>query len=255
MSPITRRFEVSAASNGTLSTLRAAGRRELPPRYATDLWDMRFRARLDSLLRPGAEILDVGAGRRPTISVDERPEGVRYVGLDLEADELSKADPGSYDETIVSAAEDRVEELTGRFDLAVSFFSLEHVHSTDRVLENIRTYLRPGGWLVAQLSGARSPFSLANRLLPMPVSRTLLRWTQQREPDSVFPARYDRCSYSGLTGTLEGWAESEVVPLFTGAGYVLFSRVLTAAYVAYEEWIFRSDQRELAPYYLVAARR
>jgi hypothetical protein len=36
---------------------------------------------------------------------------------------------------------------------------------------------------------------------------------------------------------------------------VLFSRLLTAAYVGYEDWAWRASRRDLAPYYLVAARR
>lgn len=241
---------------GWLRTVRGAGRRLLPARYTTDLWDLPFRSRLAPLLVSGVEVLDIGAGRRPTVPVADRPSDSRYVGLDLDAAELARAEPGSYDETVIAAAEHRVPELEGRFDLCLSFFAFEHVQSTPDVLESARSYLRPGGWLLAQHSGAKSPFSIANRILPHRVSQGLLRRALGRPPESVFPASYDRCSHSELTGLLsEGWARAEVVPLFTGAGYVLFSRALTAAYVGYEEWIYRTDRRDLAPYYLIAAQR
>ncbi len=251
-----RRFNIAPEPAGPLRTIRDAGRRTLPPRYGTDLWDQRFRERLGALLAPGIAILDVGAGRRPTLAPPERPDGSSYVGLDLDAEELAEAEPGSYDETVTAPAEERVESLEGRFDLVLSFFAFEHVTSTAAVLENIRSYLKPGGSVLAQLAGANSPFSLANRMLPGRLSKTVLSRTQSREPDSVFPALYDRCSHTELNALLDGdWSEAEVVPLYTGAGYVLFSRLLTAGYVAYEEWTYRRDRRDLAPYYLLAARK
>lgn len=249
-------FAVADRERPALQTVKEAGRRRLPARYGSDLWDKRFRAHVDALLRPGIAILDIGSGRRPTISLDGRPPGVRYVGLDIDANELAAAGGAAYDESVAVPVEEHVASFEGRFDLAVSFFAFEHVRSTAVALENVRSYLKPGGTLIAQLAGAWSPFSIANRIIPERLAQTLLNRAHERDPESVFPARYDRCSYSALTPLLErGWSEYEVRPLFTGAGYVLFSRVLTAAYIAYEEWAYRGDRRDLAPYYLIRARR
>ncbi len=251
-----RRFDIAAQPTGPLRAVRDGAVHRLPARYRTDLWDRPFRARLSCLLKPGSAVLDVGAGRRPTVGPEERPIGTHYIGLDIDAAELAKADRVSYDDVVIAAAEDHVTALENRFDLVLSFFALEHVHSTARVLENLHAYLRPGGWLLAQLAGARSPFAVANRVLPGSVSKAVLARTQGRAPGTVFDGRYDRCSYSDLTVLLAGpWTRHTVVPLFTGAGYVLFSRLLTAAYIAYEEWIVRTDRRDLAPYYLVVAQR
>jgi SAM-dependent methyltransferase len=250
-----REFEIAPEARPPLATLRDARELRLPHRYATDVWDRPFRSRLASLLHPDGEVLDIGAGRRPTVGPEDRPDGTRYVGLDLDADELKKAPPGSYDDTVVAPAEERVPSLEDRFDLVLSFFALEHVSSTARVLENARAYLRPGGWLLAQTAGSRSPFAIGNRILPPRIAQLVLQRTQSRDADAIFPARYDQCRYSALTALLDDWSEHEVVPLFTGAGYALFSRALTVAYVASEEWIYRTGRRDLAPYYLVAARR
>jgi SAM-dependent methyltransferase len=252
-----RGFTIAPEAAGPAREIREAGRRRLPERYRTDVWDLRFRERLEPLLRPGVDILDIGAGRRPTVAPGDRAGGGgRYVGLDVDDEEMARAEPGSYDGTVVAAGEDRVPELEGGFDLCLSFFAFEHVRSTEAVLKNIAAYLRPGGTLLAQLAGARSPFSLANRILPAGLSRKLLHRSQGRAPDSVFPATYDRCTHSELSAILDQrFSESEVVPLYTGAGYVLFSRVLTAAYIGYENWLARGDRRDLAPYYLIAARR
>lgn len=201
-------------------------------------------------------MLDLGSGRTPVLAASQRPVGTYYVGLDIDGDELRRAPPGSYDETVAQPAERLVPELVNRFDVVVSFFAFEHVTSTAATLENIRTYLRPGGWLIAQLAGTYSPFALANRLLPSTFARKLLVRTQHREPDSVFPAHYDNCSHTALSQLLaQGWVEANVAPLFTGAGYVMFSRTLTAAYIGYEEWAYRTLRSDLAPYYLICARR
>jgi SAM-dependent methyltransferase len=250
----TRPFRIASQAAGFWSTVRAAGRRQLPARYQADLWDRRFRQALESHLEPGSEILDLGAGRSPTVSRSQRPVNTRYVGLDIDADELEAAESGAYDQTVALAGEQRVAEFEEQFDLVLSFFALEHVRSTRQVLENAHAYLRPGGTLIAQFAGARSPFSLLNRGLPYFLARTVLARTQGRKSDSVFTAHYDSCSHTGLTRLLAGrWSEYEVLPLFAGAGYVLFSRVLTAWYIAYEELIYRAGRRDLAPYYLAVA--
>ena len=248
-------YSIASQPDGVLATVRQAGRRRLPARYRTDRWDRPFKSRLAELLRPGLTILDVGAGRRPTVAVSERPADTRYLGLDPDRAELERAAGDDYDEKIVAPVEERVAALENKVDLVLSFFAFEHVRSTEAALENIAAYLRPGGCLLAQLAGANSPFSIANRLLPSTLARRLLSATQDREPDTVFPARYDRCTHSELSRLLADWSEAQVTPLFTGAKYVLFSRALTAAYVGYEEWIYRSDRRDLAPYYLISARR
>jgi SAM-dependent methyltransferase len=248
-------FQIAAERRGPLATVRDAGRRRLPVRYRADLWDRRFRARLNALIKPGDAVLDVGAGRRPMIPVHERPEGLHYVGLDPDRAELELAAAGSYDEYVVSTAEEPVAALDGRFDLVLSFLALEHVHSTAAAMDNMRAYLKPGGWLIAQLAGVNSPFSIANRLLPERVSKAILARTQEREPGTVFRAHYDRGSYSELVELLDGWSRGEVLPLFIGVGYVLFSRTLTAAYIAYEEWTYRTGRRDLAAHYLVCAQK
>jgi SAM-dependent methyltransferase len=199
-------------------------------------------------------VLDIGAGRTPSIPASQRPERVRYLGLDIDAAELDAAEPGSYDRALIAPAEEFLAELEGQVDLVLSFFALEHVRSTHDVFRNVHRYLRPGGSLIAQLAGRNSPFALLNRALPGRVARDVLARTQGRACESIFQARYDRCSYTALTELLEPlWGRYEVRPLFTGAGYVLFSRALTAAYVAYEEWTYRGKRFDLAPYYLVAA--
>jgi SAM-dependent methyltransferase len=234
--------------------MRDALQGRLPPRY-DDFWRGPFVAELDGVLRPGIQILDIGSGADPTLAPEERPPGSHYVGLDISLEELNRAPAGSYDETHVSDVRKRVPELSERFDVIVSFQVLEHVKPLDVAIANVRSYLRPGGLMVHRLSGGRSVFSLLNRAVPERAALWLEVRLRDREPDSVFPATYDRCTYTGLERMLEGFSSHRIVPQYTGALYFEFLRPLQALYLAFEEWTWRRGKRDLASYYVLSARR
>ena len=227
---------------------------ELPARYQ-ERWEAPFEARLQDALRPGMSILDVGAGRRPTIEPGARPAGCRYVGLDISRAELDAAPPDSYDETWVADVTQRVPELDGRFDLILSFQVLEHVKPLDSAFENFRAYLRPGGKFVGQFSGTFSFFGLASRVIPHRLTRWLLSNLTDRPTDTIFPAHYHRCWDREIRRMLRPWARVEIVPRYTGAAYLARIPVLQALYLAYENWAVRTAQRDLATHYLVDATR
>jgi SAM-dependent methyltransferase len=229
-----------------------AGR--LPERYA-EHWPAPFQALAREALAPGVRVLDVGSGRAPSISPVERPAGCHYAGLDLSAAELRRAPAGSYDEMIVTDVNRRRPELEGRFDLVVSWQVLEHVRPLDMTLENLRRYLRPGGRLVAQMSGCFSAFGLINQVVPPRLGVWAMARLLGRDPESVFPAYYHRCWYGALARTLAPWSEWQILPRYRGAPYLGFMRPLQAAYMAYEEWAVRGGHDNLATHYLVVARR
>jgi len=231
---------------------RAALAGQLPDHYA-GTWRDEFDRRVAQALTPDCRVLDVGAGRSPTIPPADRSAGCHYAGLDLSAAELEHAPVGWYDEVVVGDVSQRAPGLAGRFDLVVSFQVLEHVKPLARALENLRSYLAPGGCLVAQLSGAYSVFGVANRLVPHSVATWLLEHLLDRPPATVFPAHYDGCSSSQLRAMLRTWADAEVHPEWWGAGYFAFSRPLRAAYIGFEEWLRLAGCSNLAPYYVIEA--
>lgn len=226
----------------------------LPGRYLS-WWHADYHARLEPSLRPGVTILDVGAGRNPSIPPDMRPPNSRYIGLDLSRSELDLAPTGWYDDSVAADVTEHVPALENSCDLAVSYFVLEHVADLSRTFDNIHSYLVPGGRLVTIFSGAFSFFGLANRILPQGVSSLALRKLLKRPTESVFPAHYNRCWASAIERSLEGWSAVEVYPLWYGATYLTFSRALQSIYVGYEEWARLAGHRNLAPYYLVSAAR
>lgn len=229
---------------------------EMPPRYHSR-WREPFEANIRSRLRDGMTVLDLGSGRNPTVVPEERPPRTRYVGLDVSEEELLMAGSGAYDELVVADLATPVHALVGTIDLAVSWQVFEHVKPLDRALDNLHAYLKPGGTLISLFSGRWSAFGIANRLLPSPVGSRLVERSMRRRGTNhpVFPAFYDRCSERGLRQMTAGWKEVEIYPLFRGANYFHFSRMLTRAYLAYENTVHRVGVADLATHYLLIARR
>jgi SAM-dependent methyltransferase len=228
----------------------------LPARYH-EAWKAPFRGEVTRRLRSGITVLDIGGGRHPVLAPAERPDGVRYVGLDLDARELEAAGEGAYDVSIAGDATARIPELAGAIDLAVSWQVFEHVPSLEAVLRNIRDYLKPGGALVSLFSGRWAAFALVNRLIPenvgVPIARRVGRGKGTNKP--VFQAYYDSCSYTAVTELLGGWTEARVIPLYHGATYFGFAPVLMRVYLAYENAIRRLRWRNGATHYLLIAER
>jgi SAM-dependent methyltransferase len=226
----------------------------LPARYGDVLRD-RFQRSVAVGLRPGLHILDVGSGAHPSVSPARRPSDCRYVGLDVDAGELERAPAGIYDEVVVADLAERLQRLEGQFDVATVFHVLEHVRPLQRALENLRVYLRPGGSLVAMLSGAFAAFALANRVLPDTIGKALMERLMARDPETVFHAHYDGCWYGALERALAPWSRAEIVPIYQGAEYFNFALPLRRAYLAYENWAARRGHLNLATHYLVEAVR
>lgn len=237
-----------------LSVARETLNGRLPERYQRSR-NQDFHAHVEEKLRPGVSVLDVGSGRRPTVPVDLRPPGCYYVGLDLSAAELELAPPGSYDEMVACDATQSVGAFVSSFDLVLSWQVLEHVRPLDHALHNLYSYLRPGGRLVAEMSGTFSIFALADRVLPERVRLELLVRLLDREPTEIFPAYFHKCWYGALNTITEGWSQRTIVPLYTGADYLCFSRSLQSVYIAYEEWVASCEFHNLASYYRVIGDR
>lgn len=234
--------------------MRTISQTVLPERYDQP-WRESFDAAIASVLIPGAIVLDMGSGRKPALDPSQRPAGCWYVGLDISREELKLAPPGSYDEIWVQDVVERIPELEGRFDVIVSWQVLEHVKPLDAATANLYAYLKPGGRLVAMLSGTFSAFGVINTVVPSRLGVWAMHKLLRRDPDSVFPAHYHRCWHGALVSLFQPWQRIEVEPRYRGAGYFRFVRPLQRAYLAYEDWAERGDHRNLATHYVVVATR
>jgi SAM-dependent methyltransferase len=228
-----------------------AGR--LPSRYGYPMQNVLLE-RLAPLLVPGIAILDVGAGRSPTIGPERRPVGCTYVGLDISAAELDQAEPGAYEEKIVQDVS-KPSSLGRPFDVVISWQVLEHVRPLDRAFENLRLALRPGGTLLAQLSGSYAAFSLAARIVPHPVRVWAMARFLGHPQELKFPTQHHRCHARGLKQMLSSWSSVEIIAFYRGADYFRAFRPLQRAYLAYEAAVERRALDNLATHFLVVARR
>lgn len=226
----------------------------LPARYHEE-WGAEFWARINAALRPGICVLDVGAGRRPTIDPGKRPADTHYVGLDVADGELKIAPPGSYDELVVADAGTLVESLVGRVDLIVAWQVFEHVEDLRGAARAFHQYLRSGGVVVACFSGRHAVYAIANRLLPNGVGRRIASRLMRRPQDTIFPAWYDRCDARGLRVAFSGWESLEIIPLWRGADYFRRLPFLRGAYLRYESWAIDRGLENLATHYTICARK
>lgn len=225
----------------------------LPARYGFRMQDV-FLARVLERLSPGARVLDLGGGRNPAVPTDLRPSGVHYVGLDISADELANAPPGAYDDTVVHDVTQAIPGQ-GTYDLVVSWQVLEHVVPLAVALENVRDALKPGGALIAQVSGSFAIFSLAARVMPHRVRVAAMVRLLGHRSESKFPTRYDHCWATALDRSLSNWSEHELVLFYRGAAYLSALRPLQRAYLAYENAVAQRRVRNLATHYLIVATR
>ncbi|MGI8707386.1 MAG: class I SAM-dependent methyltransferase [Actinomycetota bacterium] len=223
----------------------------LPTRYG-ERWAESFDALIHPLLEPDMRVLDIGAGRHPTLSPQARSRGTGYVGLDVSSKEMAAAPDGAYDDALVGDITKLRPELCDGFDLVVSWQALEHVRSLRAAFDNAHAYLRPGGRMVALFSGRWSIFALLNRLVPQRLGERAMARLLDREPKSVFAAYYDDCYYAAIADLGSRWASAEIQPKFCGASYFAFSYTIMRAYLAYENLAVRRRYNNLATHYLVS---
>jgi trans-aconitate methyltransferase len=95
-------------------------------------------------LKPGLRVVDIGGGKHPCIGVERKRRLCLHVtGVDIDADELSRAPAGAYDR-VVRADITRVSG-SGDADLCICKALLEHVEDTERAFRAIVSFLKPGG--------------------------------------------------------------------------------------------------------------
>lgn len=225
----------------------------MPARYY-EPWKGAFLARAATELRSGIRVLDVGSGARPAIPREQRPEGCFYVGLDISAEELSRAGVDAYDEVIVG---DICSGITRGviFDLVVSWQVLEHIPSMPAAMAAQHAALVPGGRMLAMLSGAWSVQALAARVIPYRLSTALQARLLNAVAEDKFPTRYDGCTDRALRRILAqgGWRSWEIAPHYRAGNYLCFFPPLQRLYVAYESWAAQGPRVNLATHYIVDA--
>lgn len=111
----------------------------------------------------GVSALDAGCGRVSQLRAF-RPRLGRVVGADIHAPATPLPHLDAFAAVDLCGPADAFEP--GTFDVVLSSFTLEHFDDPARAMRNLRTWLRPGGTLVATTVNRRHPFVGAYLGLP-----------------------------------------------------------------------------------------
>jgi SAM-dependent methyltransferase len=159
-----------------------------------------FYSRVQSLMSPGATVLDIGCGRgkdaedpcafRKSLS-DLRTNGRKVLGIDV-------SDAGAENPIIDEFR--KIEDVdhwpvdSGSIDLAVANSVLEHVERPERFFAEAWRVLRPGGYLCFRTYNKWGYVGICARIIPNKHHARATSFAQQgRDEHDVFPTVY-RCN-------------------------------------------------------------
>ena len=145
-------------------------------------------------LRSGQVVVDVGGGKQPLISAEQKHAfGLTVIGFDISAAELGAAPAGRYDECICADITDF--RGTAQADIVICQALLEHVTSTERAFRTIGSLLKPGGLALIFAPSRNAVFARLNLLLPQRLKRAILFavFPESRHAQG-FVSYYDRCT-------------------------------------------------------------
>jgi hypothetical protein len=208
-----------------------------------------------------ATMLEVGAGRSPTLPLPLRGPGpIRYTINDAVASELDLAGAG-YEKLCFDMSAPLAPAIAERrFDLIFSRMVNEHVVDGRTYHANVRRLLNPGGLAVHMFATLWSTPFVLNMLLPESVTHRLLAFAFSQSPEmhEKFPARYRWCR--GPTDAMrrrftELGFEVEEYRGYFGHGY--YSRIapLHRIELAKTRWLLDHPLPALTSYAMVVLRR
>lgn len=211
---------------------------------------------LPSLLRTGQTALDVGGGKNPGISLEQKAQlALRVEGLDASADELRRAPPGAYDATIVCDVSQA--RLAPKYDFIFSCAVLEHVRGVRAAIAALASALVPGGTMAHFIPNAFAPFAVANRVLGVDRARQVLfsAFPAARQLQG-FAAYYDNCWPSRVSQICEenGLEVVSLEPHFC-SGYMHFLWPLHSVDVARQLALMGAHATNLCEAFTIVAKK
>jgi SAM-dependent methyltransferase len=137
---------------------------------------------LAGLLRPGARVADLGCGAGIPATRQLADHGLQVTGVDFSAVQLRRARRLVPAACLVQADMTALHFAPASLDAVVSFYALIHLPLADQraLFPRIRTWLRPGGYLLA-IVGAKpwtgtEPYLGANMFWDHAGTAEYLRW-------------------------------------------------------------------------------
>lgn len=141
-------------------------------------------------------LCDIGGGKRPHLSIERKQAlNITVIGIDIDADELSKAPKEAYDEVIVSD----ISKYRGdsRADIVLCQAVLEHVKDVESAFKAITSILKPGGFAIIYVPSRNAIYARLNLILSQKIKEKILYgiFPETREAQG-FPSFYDQCTPS-----------------------------------------------------------
>ena len=140
-----------------------------------------------------ADILELGAGRRPSFTLEEMPATVHsYTVNDISADELALL-PSGYDMACFDVSGD-ASNFRDQYDVVFSRFLAEHVPDGVAMHRNVHQVLRDGGVAFHLIPTLYAVPFVINKLLPERLTSWVLKvFAPRRAINPKFPAHYSAC--------------------------------------------------------------
>lgn len=194
-----------------------------------------FYTRIDALLEPHLQMLNLGAGRGANIAEDGsafrrklqtfRGRIAHIVGLDLDPAVMENPD---LDEAHVIRIGERYPLLDHSVDIIISDHVLEHVANPREFAEEIDRVLKPGGWFCARTPVKWGYIGIGARAVPNALHVRFVEKLQPgRKAEDVFPVVYRMNSLTALSKAFPADKWRHYTYGFNGdPGYHANSRIL-----------------------------
>lgn len=147
-----------------------------------------------------SKVYDIGGGKNPHIfSNMKRERNITSIGLDIDPDELSRAPEDGYDQKICADITKTRGKQDG--DFVISRATLEHVKDGKAAVENMISFVKPGGKLILFAPCRNAAFAKLNYYLPEKFKRNLVDFlfTDMGEAHKMgFKAYYSNCTPSEM---------------------------------------------------------
>ncbi len=145
-------------------------------------------------LREGITLYDVGGGKLPLLSIQEKQDlKLKVVGLDIDKNELSRAPKGAYDQIVCAD----IIQFRGSedADMIVCQAVLEHVQDNNAAFIAIYSMLKPGGVALIFLPSRNAIYARLNLIMPEKLKKKILfAIFPQTEGKQGFPSFYNKCT-------------------------------------------------------------
>lgn len=142
---------------------------------------------------PHADVLELGAGRRPSFTLDEMPSSIQsYTVNDISPEELALL-PQGYDDACFDVSGD-ASNFSDHYDVVFSRFLAEHVSDGEAMHRNVHQVLRDGGVAFHLIPTLYAVPFVINKLLPERLTSWVLKvFAPRRAINPKFPAYYSMC--------------------------------------------------------------